>query len=207
MRALVSNSWRGLVARRKLFRSGYPAPIEKAISEQLLLRNFYKTDVLFDIRIDDIRDSAARFLTELSYKVTNRTATAHHWYIGKTIRYPTPIREVYFNGIPQDVESPDNRDARGIRVPRLLEPGETGAVLIRVQEEVRVPDSSLFTSYNPATDLRVRVAFPDSLLEIDVERLYFIKLQPHREIGLLEVYIDRGLLPYQGIRLNWRRRQ
>lgn len=206
LRSIISNAWRGLVARRKPFGTGYPPSIELAIAEQLLDRNFYKSQVVFRITVDNVADSSARFLTELSYNVTNRADSAHHWYIGKTFRNPVSIREVFFNGVRRDAEGLDNRDARGLRVPCLLEAGETGEVLIRVQEDVRLPDSDLYTSYYPATDLRVNVTFPEDLIAFDVERLYFVKVQPRREAGTLDIYMDRGVLPYQGLRLNWRRR-
>jgi hypothetical protein len=207
LRSLISNSWRGLIARRNPFGTGYPPAIEQAVAEQLLLRPFYKSNVVFHIVVKPGGHSAALFETELSYSVTNRTDVAHHWYVGKTFRFPTTLREVFFNGAQRDTESLDNRDARGLRVPCLLEPGETGEVLIRVHETVRLPDSDLYTSYYPATDLRVHVTFPEDLIKFDVERLYFIGVQPRREAGLLEVVMDRGVLPYQGLRLNWQRRE
>jgi hypothetical protein len=207
LRSLISNSWRGLVARRNPFGTGYPPAIEQAVTEQLLLRPFYKSNVVFHIDVKPADHSAAHFKTELSYSVTNRTDIAHHWYVGKTFRFPTTLREAFVNGIKRDTEGLDNRDARGLRIPCLLEPGETAEILIRVHETVRLPDSDLYMSYYPATDLRVHVTFPEDLIAFDVERLYFIGVQPRREPGLLEVVMDRGVLPYQGLRLNWRRRE
>lgn len=205
VRAIISNAWRGLVAKRTPLGSGYPAPIEQAISEQLLLRHFFKSRVIFRVMVEDVKNDTATFLSELSYDVTNRTDSAQHWYIGRRIRRPSSLREVYFNGLPRDADGLDNRDARGLRVPCLLEPGQTGSVLVRVREDMRVPDSELYTSYYPATDLLVHVAFPDKPISFDVEQLYFMKVQPERENGTLRVYMDRGILPYQGLRLNWYR--
>jgi hypothetical protein len=205
LRAIISNAWRGLVARRTPLGSGYPAPIEQAIGEQLLLRHFFKSQVVFRVVVENVTDESAQFLTELAYDVTNRTETPHHWYIGKRLRRPTLLREVYFNGLQRDADGLDNRDARGLRVPCLLEPGQTGSVVVRVRENMRVPDSELYTSYYPATDLRVQVTFPDGLISFDVEQLYFMKVQPIRENGTLDIYMNRGILPYQGLRLNWHR--
>jgi TIR domain len=205
VRAIISSSWRGMLARRTPLGTGYPAAIEQAIGEQLLLQHFFKSQVTFRIVVDEVDDDSAWFVTELSYSVTNRTDSPHHWHIGKRLRRPGSVCEVFFNGVRRDAEGLDNRDARGLRVPCLLEGGETGDVLVRVREEMRVPDSELYTSYYPATDLSVHVTFPESAIAFDVEQLYFMKVQPERGKGSLEVHLDRGILPYQGLRLNWRK--
>ena len=205
LRSIISSAWRGLFVSRARFADRYPAAIERAIAEQLLTRHFYKSEVVFRVTVESVEDDSACFLTELAYNVTNRTDAPQHWYIGMRLRRPTSLREVFFNGVARDADGLDNRDARGLNVPCLLEAGETGSVLVRVREEMRVPDSELYTSYNPATDLSVRVTFPETLITFDVEQLYLMTVQPVRTPGTLDVHMDRGILPYQGLRLNWRR--
>ncbi|MDQ1468643.1 MAG: hypothetical protein QOJ99_123, partial [Bryobacterales bacterium] len=96
---------------------------------------------------------------------------------------------------------------RGLSIKRKLGPNEVMDVFIHAQE--RWPDraSALYTSYYPATDLKVMLRNQVANVDFDFEILYFWDVYPVQEKETWEVFLDRGLLPYQGVKLNWKRKE
>lgn len=186
-------------------RPTYPSVIENVIKEQLLSLNFYKQNVLFAIEIAGMTDREIEFVTELSYLVINRTAERHNWHMQYKFKYGIgEAVELRFNDKVIDAEMPDFRNARGVDIPRALLPGETASVFFRMRERFRIQDSELYTSYHPATDLKVIINNPFKNVRFDFESFYFNIVIPNRRGNQTEVYFDNGLLPHQGLKLNWK---
>jgi len=186
-------------------RLGYPATIESAIDEQLYSLCFFKERVLFDILVNDCRHDELEFITELSYLVTNRTTEPHHWKMQKKFKYQSgKALEVRFNDNVIDPEILDYKYGRGINVPQRIEPGETASVFFKIKEQFRLSDFDLYTSYHPATDLRLVVNNPYKNVLFDFEIFYFTDVAPQSNGDRIEICFDKGLLPHQGVRLNWK---
>jgi len=103
-----------------------------------------------------------------------------------------------------DPEILDYKIGRGVNIPQHIQSGETASVYFKVKEQFRLQDFELYTSYYPATDLTVRVKNPFDELQFDFEVLYFLNVSPIKKGDQIEIYFDKGILPYQGLRLNWR---
>jgi hypothetical protein len=186
-------------------RLGYPSTIESAIDEQLYSLQFYKEQVLFQIEVTDRSSNELEFITELSYLVTNRTNERHHWKMQKKFKYETgEALEVRFNDKIIDPEILEYRYGRGIRAPQIVEPGETSSIYFKMKERFRLPDFDLYTSYHPATDLKLVVSNPFENIQFDFEIFYFTDVVPQRIGNRTVVSFDNGILPHQGVRLNWK---
>lgn len=186
-------------------RTLFPEPIERAIVEQLHSRQFFKSNVTFAIDVRSVAAECLEMQTELTYDVTNRTDQDQFWDMQYKVRDAGPgVVEARFRGESLDPNLKDHRYGRGVNIRRLVRSGETATVYFRAIEEFDHSDSELYTSYFPATDLRLSVtnSFPE--VSFDFEFLYFDEVWPTTRNGdRVEVFIDRGILPHQGIRLNW----
>jgi hypothetical protein len=186
-------------------RRPYPSGIEGAIDQQLYSLSFYKQEVVFDIEVTACAREHVEFITELSYLVTNRTSERHHWQMQKKFKSETgEALEVRFNNHIIDHAGLENRYGRGIRAPRIIEPGETASAYFRMKERFPRPGSDLCTSYHPATDLKVIVRNPFRELIFDFETFYFTEVSPQRDADKTVITFERGLLPHQGVRLTWK---
>jgi len=164
--------------------------------------------VVFDVAVTPGKSGALLFTTKMSYDVINRTAQEQTWHTKYT--YDTQrgkIVEVRFNDAPFDPALRVFHDGLGISIPSILAPGERGKVFLKAEEEWDPDGWTFYTSYNPATDLKIilRENLPGTEFEFEV--LYFWKEWPMKRKGYREVYFDKGILPYQGTRLHWRRKQ
>lgn len=183
----------------------FPPIIESAIAEQLYSLNFYKERIVFIVNVIEVGDKEVEFITELSYLVTNRSNERHNWLMQYKFRdgKSEPL-EVRFNNSILDPGILDHKYGRGVNIHQPMRPSEKAEIYFKVKERFRLQDSELYTSYNPATDLKVRVCNPFAKLIFDFEIFYFANVVPVRTGDQTEVYFDSGLLPHQGIRLNWK---
>ena len=102
--------------------------------------------------------------------------------------------------------NPDVKDfqySRGINIALLMQPNEKSHVFIKIKEKFRVTDFELFTSYHPATDLRVIIRNKFRSIHFDFEVFYFTNVIPEIKENYSEIFFHEGILPHQGVRLNW----
>jgi hypothetical protein len=185
----------------------YPPPIQKAIKDQLYDLNFFKERVVFEVQVTEVQNDEAEFITQLSYLVTNRTKERHDWRMEFLFKYREGggrVLDVKYKDKPIYMKMLDVQSSRGVSIRRTMEAGETSSVYIKMQERFRIPDYELYTSYHPATDLRVIVRNPFDALEFNFEPFYFTSVSPDRYDDRSEIYFDQGILPHQGLRLSWR---
>lgn len=187
-------------------RSLFPQPIESAMVEQLHSRAFYKSRVRFEITVLSVAAAHVELQTVLEYDVTNRTEEGRYWDMEYKERGTGKgVVEVNYCGEVLDPRMRDYRIGRGVSIRKLIKPGETASVYFRAIEHFDLTDSELYTSYYPATDLRVVVVNPFPSLNFDFEILYLDEVWPvTRDQDRMEVSVTKGILPYQGIRLHWR---
>jgi 3',5'-cyclic AMP phosphodiesterase CpdA len=191
-------------ARRTLF----PKPIEAAVEDQLYSRNFYKSNVLFDVEAREDGAKSLIFDTKMSYTVVNRTPFNQDWSADYKFDHDNgTIVEIRFGIEPYDPREAEFHTARGLSVKRSVEPHGTLDFFVHARE--RWPDrgSALYTSYNPATDLKVILRSVPKDVLVDFEILYFWKTYPLQRTHGWEVSLDKGLLPNQGVKMSWKRKE
>lgn len=190
-------------------RQPFPARVEKAVEEQLYGRPFYKIDTKFEVEVTAVAGGLS-FDTKFSYSVVNRTNETKEWRVDyKYDRSSGTIKKARIKGKNYDPKQREFRVDRGISIPVNLAPEEAAEVFLRIKEFWPENGSTLYTSYNPATDLRVIVRVNAPKTSFDFEPLYFLddwdKLQHER--NYYEIFFDKGILPFQGLRLNWRKKE
>jgi hypothetical protein len=76
-----------------------------------------------------------------------------------------------------------------------------------VEIEYGIPDNDVFTSWLPATGLclKLRNEFPG--IRFFFEDLMVRRVDPEVEDGVIIYRIDGGVLPYQGLRMTWMRKE
>ena len=111
-----------------------------------------------------------------------------------------------FNGKAYDLSVRDYFDSRGLRLWRELEAGQTGRIHIIATEMWRIPNSVLFTSFQPATDLKVVLRSEAPNVSFDLVPLYRLdeEWSPASESGAKVVRFRGSVLPNQGINLVWK---
>lgn len=186
----------------------FPASIELAAEDQLYGRDFYKKDVKFEIDVSDAEDSRDLvFETRMSYAVVNRTATDREWRTEYNYdRAHGVILEANVDDEPYDPEQRDFQVGRGLSIRRMLAPHGVGKTYIHAKEHWPGRGSTFFTSYHPATGLSVIVRSHTPNVEFDFEILYFEDRRTIRNQSHWEMHLEKGLLPYQGVRMNWKRK-
>jgi len=191
-------------ARRTLF----PKPIEAAVEDQLYSRNFYKSNVLFDVEARDDGANSLIFDTKMSYTVVNRTPFNQDWSADYKFDHDNgTIVEIRFGTEPYNPNEAEFHTARGLSVKRTIEPHGMLDFFVHAREHWPDRGSALYTSYHPATDLKVMLrSLPDNVL-VDFEILYFYKTFPIQRTSGWEVALDKGLLPNQGVKMSWKRKE
>jgi 3',5'-cyclic AMP phosphodiesterase CpdA len=187
---------------RKSVRVEFPPLIEKAIVEQIYSRPFYKTDVVFHVECDEVGPDYVRLTTELSYWVTNRTSATAVWHI----QYDFTRAEGEVIDVEIDRKSVSTGSIRKVDIPYTLGPFQPIWVKVKVKERYKVQDDEFYTSYNPASDLKVVLDKIAAGLAFEMESFAD---GDSRKIpvngGNSEIEIRNGLLPYQGVKLSWNR--
>jgi 3',5'-cyclic AMP phosphodiesterase CpdA len=179
----------------------FPPLIEQAILQQIYERPFYKTNVLFRVECDEVGSDYVKLVTELSYFASNRTSTGAAW----PIQYDFTRTE----GEVLEVEVDGRIILRGgqrVDIPYFVQSNRTIQVKVRVRERYDIQDDEFYTSYNPASDLKVVLDKVPAALAFEMESFADgdsrrILVDPSNR----EVEIRNGLLPYQGIKVRWNR--
>jgi len=185
----------------------FPPQIEAAVTEQLYERPFYKTNVKFDVEVRQYDDHNLEFTTTASYDVVNRSNETRTWSAQYDYDVATSeVVECKINGAEFRVDNRDFHTMRGLVVPLTLAPRGQGSILFRVKERRRDSGILLYTSYNPATDFKLIFRSDLKDFEFDPIILYWWTVWPVREEGHIEVTFEKGLLPYQGVRIDFRRK-
>lgn len=190
--------------------------IESAIQRQLYDCAFYKTDLVFEIQATEVQSREVppkpilELTTELSYTLVNRTTSKCKC----EIKFPCPSRfgeivRAEFNGRIYDPDQRELWDQRGLCLHSELEAGKSGRVSITATEWWRIEDAVLLTTFQPATDLKVVVRSKAPNLSFDFEPQYTWddEYEKTSESGALVARFTRGLLPNQGVRLNWKMKE
>lgn len=181
----------------------FPETISGAINDQLLGLGFYKRAVVFRLTVEDVVGDDIVICTELSYHVHNRTDVQTEWRLEYKFKNASgSLLNAEFNG-DHFIDSKDTRSARGISIRCPVAAGTSAKAAIKVREQVRGTDSDVFTSYHPATDMTLILVNKFDKLKVDFESLYFKVMTPEVHGHETTIRFPDGILPYQGVRLNW----
>lgn len=186
----------------------YPTPLNDAIDNQLIKVQFYRSNILYDIVFIDIDDKFVTLETRMSYDVTNRGSSNQEFSV--VLRTDDPNAKVIdfsFNGEKLFVDDPSYRRPHGFEVRRSIPGGETVSVYFHDKSKYRLSDSELYTTYDPATDLTLQVRIPEKIEIVPSFEVHYKRsiknVDPKREGNYIVVHMLDGLLPYQGVRMNW----
>jgi len=204
--ALLRKNRGKLKANTKLLKDkyDYPKEIETAIASQLYNRDFFKEDIDFIITVENVQQTEITMTTELSYSVTNRSNEQHTWFMEYKFKNENgKLIEASFDG-DKITESPDIHYGRGIRILQEMQAKQKSKVYFKVTEKFRNIDFELFTSYHPATEMTLTIDNKFSSVIFDYEYLYFNPITPKKVGTQTKLVFKDGLLPYQGVRINWK---
>ena len=182
----------------------FPPALEKSVDVQITGSKFFKSNVYFEMTPVELLPGFVVIDLLMDYKVTNRTDEQRDW--GMHFRLSDPegkFLEASFNGRDIDTGSPDYRIGRGVRVPCTLGSKKVGRVRFKVRQKYRLKDSEMLTSYTPATDMKLVLVESLPGFSFDVETLYYRKAQIERVGNRRIIALTEGILPFQGVRLNW----
>ena len=182
----------------------YPEQIQKAIESELSHQAFYKKNVIYTIDVDAITKDSVTFTTTLEYTVKNRTNVNQEWEMVYTFnKNDGDIIEAKFDNKLVSIYS-NNTTPSGIAIPYTIEPGRETIVYFKVKERYRKSDYDLYTTYYPATDLKLILNNKFQQILFDFEGLDLYPIHPETYGNQTIVSIDNGVLPYQGVQLSWK---
>jgi hypothetical protein len=187
----------------------YPAVIDTAITKQLSSMDFYKEKIRFDIHVKKLEGEEITFETEYSYTVVNRADGNRFWDMSYNFdRQTGKVLQAEWDKHSIDLQDPRFESGVGIKIPRDMKASQRSTVYFKIQQRFRLRDSETYTSYHPATDLTVTVQNGIDGVRFNFDALHLS--QPEVEVDKKNknnksLSLDSGLLPFQGIILNWTR--
>lgn len=181
----------------------YPGPIDDAIVTQLSSLDFYKENVKFNIHVTALKENQITFVTEYSYVVVNRADGERIWDMSYTFN-PTEGRvlEARFDKDTIEVDDPHFVSGVGIKIPRIMKSRQRSDAYFKIEQRFGLRDSETYTSYHPATDLKVNVQNSVDGVRFNFDLLHFSQLDVKTNANSKSLSLS-GLLPFQGVILNW----
>lgn len=190
--------------QEKMLGLTYPRPIEDAVAEQLFSLEFYKEKVQFVVHIQAVENEWIDVVTEMSYDVVNRTDSQKRWELKYSFDRATgKLLSAQWDKEPLDVEDPHYLSALGFEVQRTMRPGQKSSAYVRVQERFRLREPGIYTSYHPATDLKVLVDNSVDKLKFYFDVLHFSDPPVVTAGKERSIHLKSGLLPFQGVIVKW----
>lgn len=188
----------------------FPRKIEKAARDQLVTVPFYKSKIILQTTVEKVDEQGAVLVNDMWYRVTNRTKRKQEWkmeYGFSDNKAEIEIAEANGEAIPQDDIARKYRYDDGVLIPREIGPKKSLQVHFRVRQRYRLEDGEIYSSYTPATDLTVKVENPFNEIEFYLESLYGPDPKKEATGTTQTMSLREGVLPYQGVRVKWRRRK
>ena len=189
-------------------RGRFPRIINDSIKEQLDMCAFYRQDMVYKIEVTDVNGDWVTFTTEMWHTVTNRTVHPQIYYMTYDLKDERrgKLLEARFNNRVFDLSSKELRRKGYESIKQVIPPDVTGSIYFRASEQFRLDDSELYTTWMPASNLKVIIQngkFKDRISFFS-DSLYYEDAEESRSGESIELTFNKGLLPYQGVRLYWR---
>ncbi len=192
--------------QEKQFGLLFPKKIEDSICNQLIKTPFFKSGIVYEITFKKIDGDFLVVNSKLKYLVKNRTNDHHKWISF----YRTDDPDFTMNSVKvnkQEIYTDQKYFVEhGFQYERYLKNKEE--IEMEFDADIKYPiiGSEMYTTYDVATDQKVIINNPFSDLKLSFEVLYdrYSKsIEPIRKKDLIEIEFNKGLLPYQGVRVNW----
>lgn len=189
-------------------RANFPGIINDSIKEQLNMCAFYREHMVYKIEVTDVSREWVTFTTELSHTVTNRTTQPQIYYMTYDLKDEDrgKVLEARFNDRVFDLSSKELRRKGRESIKQVIPPNTPGRIFFRARERFRLEDSEMYTTWMPASDLKVVIVtgkFKDRI-SFYSDSLYCEDAEERRSDDCIELMFNKGLLPYQGVRLYWK---
>ncbi len=190
----------------------FPRQIVNTVEKQINGAEFYKKEVVYKVDFGEPKKNGRVAVeTTMSYVVTNRTDTKKLWVAAFTsMDRGAEIKKIKINN--EEIAAfnyPDLKTARGYEVKHTLPPGGSVAVEFCLVVDYFTDDGELYTTYDLATALTVSVKEPAGL-KLRYENLYHERdstvLRQKRQ-GRVVTELNSGVLPYQGVRITWTKKE
>ena len=165
---------------------------------------FYKKHNNYEITFVKIIESSVIVNTKLKYCVVNRRGQkmpflAQLLYSGKDAK----IIKVSISGIPEDKSF---KNEKGYIRNVDIESNANLEVGLEGEETFNVRDNEIYTSYQPSSIFNLEILDKTKSLDITVDKITTNDLEDEyeEESGIRKIKIKGGVLPHQGVRINWK---
>jgi len=184
----------------------FPPSISSAIYERLLRTQFYKTKTRYEVIVLHSNNGCVMLETKYSYEVHNRTNEPAVWNAKIDPVDPDfTICGISMGGKPLIKDDPRYRTGRGLEIVCQIAVGGSQSFYFHFISKYNVVDSELFTTYNPADSLELKmISRNDNLiLSFDVLSDQEHNVHPIESDSGRQIVLKNGVLPFQGIRMKW----
>ncbi len=189
----------------------YPDAISTAIISQLNRNRFYKTNIVYNIAMEDSRDGYIWLNVDYSYNVFNRCDDTTTWKI-IIETYGKNYKNASFQIDNTPIDTDNNGrvvNNRGFEIETSIKPLSSARVISHFEIEYPINGSELFLTYDPATDLVIIINNLTSEADYAIETHHENHgngIHPTKRNNHVEYEINTGLLPYEGFHLKWKKR-
>lgn len=185
----------------------YPNEIQQAINNQILKSSFYKKEIKYIITFKELNTDHVLIQTFLKYTVVNRTKNENKWIAQlRTDDKTFMMKEFSINEEEVFFKDEKYRVNNGFRFEQMIPP--KGEKIFQFLAEAKYPisGSEFYSTWDIATDEIVEIInpFEDIILNFEIRHDRYseeslVKKMDNKYI----IEFKDGLLPYQGLRLNW----
>lgn len=185
-------------------RKSVTTPIASLISKNILLNDFFYSDVTYEISFTVTSEGFVRLRFEMLVSAHNRNLTdvTYAGIFEPAGRNPK-IEEFYLDGRPLDVDDPDRNTERGFLLSFVC-PGRTDFTIRAIgYSDFNSRDSEYISAYRPTEKCKITISELPVGLKINAQSMLVDKIERKMEKGKIIYDVENGFLPHQGLRLFW----
>ena len=185
-------------------RKSVTTPIAALISKNILLNDFYYSDVNYEISFTVTDEGFVRLRFEMFVAAHNRnlsdvTYTGIFEPAGRNPR----IEEFYLDGRLLDVDDPDRNTERGFLLSFVC-PGKTDFTVRAIgYSDFNSRDSEYISAYRPTERCKITISELPPGLTVNAQSMLVDKVERQMEKNNIVYDVANGFLPHQGLRLFW----
>ncbi|WP_162901441.1 hypothetical protein [Breoghania sp. L-A4] len=185
-----------------------PESIIQSAKSQIFHSPFLIDKATYLIELSEDGSDGVLFSFELHFKIVNRSKKiARYQDIFDPSGEQSCFKSASIGEEVIDVLDPDYSHGRGIVISKEVDGRSTFDVKVAAETHYPRVGSELIGCYFPARELEVRVTCPPSLINVSVQSMLMEKIPVSRmHNGDLLVSYNKGILPFQGVRLHWSRK-
>lgn len=187
-------------------KSGYPKMIERIIQRQFGQGAFFKTNIIYEVEFSKLLSDFVIINTKFSYDITNFSAKSQsRTTYFRTGEHNSQVISFKINNENKIyLNDPCFHTAHGFTVNHTIKPHETVSIYWHVMSHYHLIDSEFYITEVPSADLMLTVINDFDNIELSFEPNYYRDVHPLQKSKDITFSIKEGLLPYQGVRMNWK---